>query len=360
MWRTPPGVRTRDREQKDPLAVSVGRGCRCSVAGRSLRASCPALPACPRRFALRAALASIARLPEHRQSLCFYVAHASRRANPGSGAERPVAVSVGRGSRCSVAGRSLRASCPSLPACPRRFALRAALASIARLPVHRQSLCFYVAHASRRANPGSGAERPVAVSVGRGCRCSVAGRSLRASCPSLPACPLRFALRAALASIARLPEHRQPLCFYVAHASRRANPGSGAERTVGRVGWPGLPVLRRRTVAAGILPCAPCMSAALRPPGCACFHSPAPGTPAAPVFLCGARLQACEPGIGSRKTHGRVGWSGLPVLRRRTVAAGILPFAPCMSAALRPPGCACFHSPAPGAPAAARFFMAHD
>jgi hypothetical protein len=40
--------------------------------------------------------------------------------------------------------------------------------------------------------------------------------------------------------------------------------------------------------------------------------------------------------------------SGLPVPHRRTFASGIVPAAHCMSAALRHPGYACSHSPAPG------------
>jgi len=48
----------------------------------------------------------------------------------------------------------------------------------------------------------------------------------------------------------------------------------------------GLPVPLRRTFASGILPSAHCMSAALRHPGSACSHSPAPGhgQPRAPAF----------------------------------------------------------------------------
>jgi hypothetical protein len=49
----------------------------------------------------------------------------------------------------------------------------------------------------------------------RGCRCPVAGRSRQASCLTLSACPLRFAILAALAPIARLPGHRQPLAEFV-------------------------------------------------------------------------------------------------------------------------------------------------
>ena len=40
--------------------------------------------------------------------------------------------------------------------------------------------------------------------------------------------------------------------------------------------------------------------------------------------------------------------SGLPMPHRRTFASGIVPAAHCMSAALRHPGYACSHSPAPG------------
>jgi len=43
-----------------------------------------------------------------------------------------------------------------------------------------------------------------------GCQCPIAGRSHRASCPTLTACPPRFAILAALASIALLLGHWQP------------------------------------------------------------------------------------------------------------------------------------------------------
>ena len=54
----------------------------------------------------------------------------------------------------------------------------------------------------------------VARRAARGCQCPVAGRSRRASCPTLTACPLRFAILAALAPIARLPGHCQPLATF--------------------------------------------------------------------------------------------------------------------------------------------------
>jgi hypothetical protein len=51
----------------------------------------------------------------------------------------------------------------------------------------------------------------LSIAAARGCPCPVAGRSRRASCPTLSACPLRFAILAPLAPIARLTGHGQPL-----------------------------------------------------------------------------------------------------------------------------------------------------
>jgi len=45
----------------------------------------------------------------------------------------------------------------------------------------------------------------------RGCPCPVAGRSLRASCPSLTRCWPRFTIVASLGQQRRLPGHGQPL-----------------------------------------------------------------------------------------------------------------------------------------------------
>jgi hypothetical protein len=151
---------------------------------------------------------------------------------------------VGSGLPSPAVGRSLRASCPSLTACPLRFALRASLAPTARprgsaAPHNRDPYrCPFVAHASRRANAGGSARSCVsrreglAPGVGSGLPSPTVGRSLRASCPSLTACPLRFALRASLAPTARrrgsaAPHNRDPYrCPFVAHASRRANAAS--------------------------------------------------------------------------------------------------------------------------------------
>jgi hypothetical protein len=49
------------------------------------------------------------------------------------------------------------------------------------------------------------------VAPARGCQCPIAGRSSRPSRPRLSACPLRFAILATLAPIARLTGHWQPL-----------------------------------------------------------------------------------------------------------------------------------------------------
>jgi hypothetical protein len=95
LWRTPPGVRMRHqstsrRPTMDGFAPGVGSGLPSPAVGRSLRASCPSLTACPLRFALRASLAPTARrrgsaAPRNREPhRCPFVAHASRRANAAS------------------------------------------------------------------------------------------------------------------------------------------------------------------------------------------------------------------------------------------------------------------------------------
>jgi len=108
----------------------------------------------------------------------------------------------------------------------------------------------------------------------------------------------------------------------VAHASRRANAAS-IDLATSRDGlprpWSGLGAAepRRRTFAAGILPFAHCVSAALRPPGFACSHSPPAGlgspSQSRPVSvpLCGARLQACECGFNRPRDVAR--WIASPL-----------------------------------------------
>jgi hypothetical protein len=77
--------------------LRVGRGCPCHLAGRSLRASCPALT--PRKLA---------------PASCLSLACEAGESAPDATS------SVGRGCPCHLAGRSLRASCPSLT--PRKLA----------------------------------------------------------------------------------------------------------------------------------------------------------------------------------------------------------------------------------------------
>ena len=95
---------------------------------------------------------------------------------------------------------------------------------------------------------------------------------------------------------------------------------------------------RRRTLADGILPSTRCVSAALRHPACACFHSPALGAWSAPPSATLDSLEGERPReprvtfgfASSRASCGarlrrRPAWVGAAQPRGRTLADGILP-----------------------------------
>ena len=102
----------------------------------------------------------------------------------------------------------------------------------------------------------------------------------------------------------------------------------------------GLPMPRRRTFAQGILPFAHSMAAAL---SASCLRLPP--TPALEAWAAPHGFSTRLGGVSSLRAQPG---TGLPMPSRRTFAAGILPFALCMSASLRHPGCARFHSPREG------------
>jgi hypothetical protein len=119
-----------------------------------------------------------------------------------------------RGRPCPLVGRSPRPSWPRLTACPLRFAILASLAPIARSRARSAP-----PRSVRSEQAGAGlfaGRRSVVRAVSfshRGCPCPLVGRSPRPSWPRLTACPLRFAILASLAPIARsrarsAPSHR--------------------------------------------------------------------------------------------------------------------------------------------------------